>query len=294
MEQTIEKEIVVQDERGTDERVDASLFPKAYLQELAEYIRKDTLEEVNRREKSLPVRKTFYTRFGKRFLDIVISLLAVIVTLPINIIIGIITIFDVGFPIFFKQARVGKDRRIFYIYKFRNMTNEVDANGDLLPPGMRVTKWGKFVRKTSLDELLNFVSVLKGDMSIIGPRPFISAYVERLHDRHLMMYTVRPGLECPPAKKPDHAPTWQDRLDNYVWYAQNVSLATDIRLIWNMVAMVFSKESTSQRSVSKSGAFLGYDINGAAIDSNSVPRKYVDMLLENHGHRSLAEVEELY
>jgi|GEM_PF-224895 len=282
----------VQTGQSDDVRVDASLFPKPLLLELADYIKADTLDEVNKTESAFPVRKTFYTRFGKRFIDIILSLLAIIITLPINLIIGIITIFDVGFPIFFKQTRIGMDRKEFFIYKFRNMTNEVDANGDPLPPSQRVTKWGKFVRKTSLDELLNFVSVLKGDMSIIGPRPLIRTYVGRLHDRHLMMYTVRPGLECPILKKLDHSPTWQDRLDNYAWYAQNVSFATDLKMVWSMVAMVFARESTAKRSVSKNGAVLGYDSSGIVIDSNAVPKKYIDMLMDNHGFTSMDDIED--
>ena len=95
--------------------------------------------------------------------------MAIIITLPINLTIAVVTYFDVGSPIIFSQERMGKDERIFVLYKFRNMTNETDANGELLPAAQRVTKWGKFVRKTSLDELLNFVSILKGDMKYDWP-----------------------------------------------------------------------------------------------------------------------------
>ena len=111
------------------------------------------------------------------------------------------------------------------------MTNETDANGELLPPSQRVTKWGKIARKTSLDELLNFVSVLKGDMSIIGPRPLLDYYFERLSDRHKTIYKVRPGLECPTPQHVDHCLSWQERLDNYVWYAEKLQLYAGCEII---------------------------------------------------------------
>jgi len=279
-------------EYGMEPRVDISKFSRSQLVEIAGYIKQDTLDKVNQHETATEIRETFYSKYGKRLIDIILSSLAIIITAPINLVIAIVTLFDVGTPVIFKQTRIGKDRKDFVIYKFRNMTNATDANGELLLPSERVTKWGKFVRKTSLDELLNFVSIFKGDMSIIGPRPLISAYVERLHNRHLMMYSAKPGLECPFHEKLDHAATWQDRLDNYAWYAQNVSLLGDIKLVWRMVSMVFARESTAKRSVSSNGAFLGYDENGHVIDSNAVPQKYVEMFLENHQYKSLEEALE--
>jgi len=282
----IEENIVTQKE----EQVDISMLPAKYLLEIAGYIKADTLDEVNQHELAEEVRETIYTKYGKRGIDILISSLALLLTLPINLVIAVVTFFDVGSPLIFKQTRIGKNREKFFIYKFRNMTNEKDANGDLLPPAMRVTKWGKFVRKTSLDELMNFVSIFKGDMSIIGPRPLIENYVPRLHNRHLTMYAVRPGLECPFHEELDHPATWQDRLDNYVWYAQNVSFLVDVKLIFRMVAMVFSRESTAKRSVSKNGAFLGYQKDGCVIDSNGVPHKYVEMLLKNHGFDNIEDL----
>lgn len=272
--------------------VDIHKFSKSQLIEIAGYIKEDTLDVVNQREHAFQPKDTFYTRYGKRFLDILISGAALLVTAPINLVIAVITYFDVGRPLIFQQVRVGKDRKEFVIYKFRNMTNETDANGELLPPEERVTKWGKFVRKTSLDELMNFVSVFKGDMSLIGPRPLIRSYVGRLHSRHLMMYSVRPGLECPILKKLDHPASWQDRLDNYVWYAENVSLLVDVKMVFRMVSLVFESASSSKRSVSKNGAVLGYDMDGNVIDSNAVPEKYVEKLLDNYGYKSVEEAIE--
>ena len=118
------------------------------------------------------MKNTFYTCFGKRLIDLFISGVALLVFFPINLFIGIVTMFDVGFPIFFKQKRIGKNGKPFTMIKFRNMTNKTDENGNLLRADLRVTKWGRFVRSTSLDELLNFINIFKGDMSIILPTPF--------------------------------------------------------------------------------------------------------------------------
>ena len=163
--------------------------------EIAEYIKNDTLNIVNKKISPVKVKHSFYTCYIKRFFDIVISFIALILTSPINLILAIVTFFDVGNPIIFKQQRVGKGKETFTIYKFRNMTNEKDSRGELLPSEQRVTKWGNFVRKTSLDELLNFLSILKGDMSLIGPRPLLDYYVERLNDYHKTIYEIKPGLE---------------------------------------------------------------------------------------------------
>ena len=133
---------------------------------------------------------TFYVRVIKRLIDILVSLPAVIITFPINLIIGIITFFDVGSPIFFTQERPGLGEQPFTIVKFRNMTNDKDSEGNLLPANQRVTKFGKFVRKTSLDELLQFWLILQGKMSIIGPRPLLMSYLPRYnlrqHKRHAL------------------------------------------------------------------------------------------------------------
>lgn len=263
-----------------------SLADKA---EIADYIKNSNLPTVNAMVQEVNVRDSFYTRYGKRALDIFFSLIALIITFPVNLIIAVITVFDVGFPIIFKQYRTGKDGKRFVIYKFRNMTNETDANGELLPPSQRVTKWGKFVRRTSLDELLNFVSVFNGSMSIIGPRPLLDYYTERLNNRHKMMYAVRPGLECPSINKVDHPLSWQERLDNYVWYVENCSLFVDIKLVFRMVELVLDKKSTAQRAQAGHGGFLGYDREGHVIYTKSVPDEFVDMFLKKHGFATLED-----
>ncbi len=260
-------------------------------EEIAEYIKEDTLDIVNSKVKEAKVRNTFYTRYGKRAIDFVIGLAGFTVTLPINFVLAIVTFFDVGRPIIFKQERAGRYGKPFTIYKFRNMTNDTDANGELLPAEQRVTKWGKFVRRTSLDELLNFYSILKGDMSIIGPRASMTYYVDRLNKRHKAIYAARPGLECPTPNKVDHALSWQERLDNYVWYVENCSLLVDIKLMFRLVELVFDRESTAQRATASHGGLMGYDMDGNVIYTKAVPDRYVEKYLKTHGYENFEKFQ---
>ena len=255
--------------------------------EIAQYIKRDHLEEVNRKVSVPEVKESFYTKYGKRFLDIVIALIVLIITAPINLVIMIVTFFDVGMPILFRQTRLGKNKAPFTIYKFRNMTNDTDENGELLPPSKRVTKWGRFVRKTSLDELLNFVSILNGSMSVIGPRPLRDYYAERLNNRHLTMYRVKPGLECPPLKKIDHTLSWEERFEHYCWYAEHCSLAVDVKLCFRMIALVFDRKNTDARSKAGYGGFLGYDADGKIIYTKMCPDEYVEEFCKANGFPSL-------
>lgn len=268
---------------------DISKLSLAGKAEIASYIKADTLDAVNKKVTPVIPKKSFYTKYGKRFLDILISLLALIVSSPINLIIAIVTFFDVGSPIIFKQQRTGLNEKKFTIYKFRNMTNEVDANGELLPASERVTKWGKFVRKTSLDELLNFVSILKGDMSVIGPRPLLDRYAERLNDRHKAIYLVKPGLECPSLHHAKHALSMQERLENYVWYVENCSFLVDVKLCFRVLELTFDRDNSKERSNAQNGGVIGYDLDGNLIGMRNIPDKYIEQFCINHGYRDLQE-----
>jgi len=251
---------------------------------LADYVKARTLAKVNETQKKVSPPDTFYVRHGKRILDVLISLAAIIVTFPLNLVIGIITYFDVGRPIFFVQERPGKDGKLFKLVKFRNMRDAVDKNGYWLPVSERVTKFGRFVRKTSLDEFLNFYSVFKGDMSIIGPRPLAAIYADRYSDRHFSRHAVRPGLECPlispQATQLTTLPGWHEQFENDVWYVEHVSLWTDIRMMFALVGMVFDAKRRSQHAVSGQGDFIGYDENGHAFGANNVPEQYMKIIEE--------------
>ena len=243
-------------------------------QSLISQIAQDTLEVSNHYYPECKLRDTFYTRHGKRMLDIIISGIALIVSFPINLIIGIVTYFDVGKPIFFVQKRIGKGGKLFNLLKFRNMHNTTDERGVLLRADYRVTKWGRFVRKTSLDELLNFVSIFTGDMSLIGPRPLPVGYKGRFNRYHEQRHAVRPGLDCP-LRDPSKSMTWENRLENDIWYVQNVSLTTDIKLIFLLVReTLFGKDRAARSSGFSEGSFIGYFEDGRVMDSMNIPEKY--------------------
>lgn len=257
---------------------------------MAGYIAEDNLAHANEVAAPVKVRNTIYVRYVKRAIDIVLSGLALIITLPINLIIGIVTFFDVGRPLFFRQKRIGKDCKEFEIFKFRNMTNDTDEHGNLLPPKARVTKWGKFVRKTSLDELLNFWSVFKGDMSLIGPRPLVCNYMGRYSDRHKMRHAVRPGLECPKiANIPSSGCKWQDQFENDIWYVENVSFLTDVKMVIGLLRLVFDRKETASRGTAKRGAFMGYDENGIAMNNSDIPEKYIERMHNEYGYEITSE-----
>ncbi len=257
--------------------MDCVQLTKAQRWQMADWLAEDRLPEINKKCKIPVYRETFYTRYGKRVIDIIVSLLMLIITLPINLLIGIVTYFDVGRPIFFSQTRLGKDGKEFRIVKFRNMRNTTDERGELLPPDQRVTKWGNFVRRTSLDELLNFWSVLKGDMSLIGPRPLPPEYLGRYNDRHKMRLVVKPGLECPPRERLINAWTWNEKFENDIWYIEHISFWVDCKMLMRLVQYAFDKKNSEVRGFASKGTFFGYDKNGVAIeDIEHVPQEYID------------------
>lgn len=240
---------------------------------LGRILAEERLPLVNRESKQVVPKNTFYSKYGKRVLDVVISSVSMLIVLPVNLILGVATFFDVGRPIFFKQTRIGKNGEPFVIVKFRNMTNECNEKGELLPASKRVTNFGRLMRSTSLDELWNFWSVLKGDMSIIGPRPLVGEYVDRYSDRHAMRLSVRPGLECPPMSTAEGIRTWQDQFENDVWYVENMSFRTDVTMFFNLFRFAFDAKNVKARVVSDKGTFMGYGEDGVAINLEQVPEE---------------------
>jgi len=252
---------------------------------LADQLAEERLETVNTLCEEVVPCENIYLKYVKRIIDIIVSGLVLIVTSPVNLVIGIITYFDVGRSIIFKQERVGKDGKIFMLIKFRNMRNKTNERGELLPPDQRVTKFGKFVRKTSLDELLNFWSIFKGDMSLLGPRPLVPEYTHRYNKRHKMRLAVRPGLECPPRKIPDHLVTWQEQFENDVWYVENVGAKTDIYTIIQLVKFVFNRKNAKVRSTGDRGTFMGYSWDGRAINLDELIKEgNNEEQIENKAH----------
>ena len=243
---------------------------------IVKLLAQENLERVNAVAAPVHPRSGIYVKYIKRLLDLLIAVPAFIILLPVNAVLGIGTFLDVGRPIFFWQTRVGKDGKLFKIVKFRNMTNDKDENGVLLPPSQRVTKWGKFVRKYSLDELLNFWSVIKGDMSIIGPRPLPVSFLNRYSERHKMRHAVKPGLECPRVTGDENMPTYQRQFENDIWYVEHVSFLTDCKMVLHLFKMVFSMNRRTKNAAAAS-YFVGYDDDLNAVSMKKTPQKYLDL-----------------
>ena len=186
-----------------------------------------------------------YKKYIKRLLDIILSLFAIIISSPLFIMIGILVLIFLGRPAIFKQKRPGKDEKIFTLYKFRTMTDKKDKDGNLLPDEVRLTKFGKFLRKTSLDEIPEFINILKGDMSFIGPRPllvdYLQYYTEEEHHRHY----VRPGLTGLAQVNGRNLVGWDERFKLDLEYVNNLSFKMDLKIIFKTIKIVLFREGIS-------------------------------------------------
>lgn len=194
-----------------------------------------------------------YQKFIKRLLDITFSLILIIILLPLMVIIGLIVRVNLGSPIIFTQDRTGLNEKTFKLYKFRSMTEEKDENGELLPNEMRMTKFSKIFRSTSLDELPELFNILKGDMSFIGPRPLLTEYVELYNDEQRKRHNVRPGLTSYTAVNGRSTLSWDRRFEMDIWYVNNVSLLLDLKILIKTFVVVFKRENTT----SDRGKFQG-------------------------------------
>ena len=182
-------------------------------------------------KKEVKVKKGIYRRFVKRPMDFILSLMAVIVLSPVLIIVGVLVRFKLGSPVLFKQKRPGLNEKIFTVYKFRTMTDEKDENGELLPDSVRLTKFGRMLRSTSLDELPELFNILKGDMSIVGPRPLLERYLPYYTDAEKLRHTVRPGLSGLAQINGRNNLDWDSRLGFDVEYIQDITFSLDLNII---------------------------------------------------------------
>lgn len=188
-------------------------------------------------------KKTFYQLFGKRILDILLSGIALIVLSPIILIVGFLVRIKLGSPIIFKQERPGKSEKIFSMYKFRTMTDERDHNGEYLPDEIRLTKFGKILRATSLDELPELWNILKGDMSIVGPRPLLVEYLPLYSEKQRKRHNVRPGLTGLAQVNGRNAISWEEKFDLDVYYIDKISFFNDLIIIIQTCKKVIKKEN---------------------------------------------------
>ena len=183
-----------------------------------------------------------YAKYIKRVLDLILSLMALIILMPLMIIIAILVRIKLGSPVIFKQERPGKNEKIFTLYKFRTMTDKRDENGNLLPDEKRLTKFGKILRSTSLDELPELFNIIKGDMSIVGPRPLLVRYLPYYTEEEKHRHDVRPGLTGLAQIHGRNATNWTDRFRYDVNYAKNITFLGDIRILLKTVMKVIKKE----------------------------------------------------
>lgn len=222
-------------------------------------------------------KKSFYEKYTKRVLDIICALLAIVVFLWLYLIIAAIVRIKMGSPILFKQPRpgmIGKDGKeiIFDMYKFRTMTDERDVNGNLLPDEQRLPKFGKMLRATSLDELPEAFNILKGDMSVIGPRPQLVRDMVFMDDKTRMRHTAKPGLSGLAQINGRNAVTWEQKFEWDIKYIEKVSFGNDLKIVIKTVLKVFGKgESSAELDVTD-------DYGDALLKTGKVSREKYDSL----------------
>lgn len=178
-------------------------------------------------------------------MDFILALAALLILSPILIIVALLVKFKLGSPVIFKQERPGLNENIFTMYKFRTMTDEKDANGNLLPDEVRLTKFGKFLRASSLDELPELWNILMGDMSIVGPRPLLVEYLELYNEHQKKRHNVRPGLTGLAQVSGRNAISWEEKFNLDVEYVDNVSFIGDWKIIFLTLKKVFIREGIS-------------------------------------------------
>ncbi|MFC0560840.1 sugar transferase [Halalkalibacter alkalisediminis] len=186
-----------------------------------------------------------YRRFVKRPMDFTLALIAILALSPVLLIVAVLVRSKLGSPILFKQERPGLNEKIFTMYKFRTMTDERDENGELLPNEMRHTNFGRFLRSTSLDELPELINVLKGDMSLVGPRPLLVDYLLLYNEEQSHRHDVRPGITGYAQVNGRNAISWEAKFKKDIYYINNLSFSLDIKILIQTVVKVFKKENVN-------------------------------------------------
>lgn len=198
-----------------------------------------------------------YRKFFKRFLDILLSGCALLVLSPVMLMTALLVRCKLGSPVIFCQERPGKDEKIFKMYKFRSMTNKRDENGELLPDEARLTKFGKALRATSLDELPELWNIFKGDMSIVGPRPLLVRYLPLYNAEQRRRHDVRPGLTGLAQVNGRNAISWEEKFALDVQYVSNVTFLNDVKIIFATVGKVFKRDGIQSANAATMEEFMG-------------------------------------
>ena len=212
-----------------------------------------------------------YRKYIKRMLDFLLSLIALIILSPLMLIISILVRIKLGKPIVFKQQRPGKDEKIFTLYKFRTMTDEKDENGELLPDEKRLTKFGKFLRSTSLDELPELINIIKGDMSIVGPRPQLIRDMVFMTEEQRKRHSVRQGLTGLAQINGRNNVSWEEKINYDLQYIEHITFVNDCKIILKTAIQVFKR-----KDVQTEGMETAEDYGDYLLRNNEVTKEYYD------------------
>lgn len=216
-------------------------------------------------------KKGIYEKYIKRPQDFLCSLLAIIILSPVMLIVAIFVRTKLGSPIIFKQQRPGKDAKIFNLYKFRTMTDEKDKNGELLPDEERLTKFGKMLRATSLDELPELFNILLGHMSVVGPRPLLVRYLDRYNEHQKRRHEVRPGFTGLAQVNGRNAISWEEKFDYDVKYVDNITFLGDWKIIFKTIVVVFKRNGISSETSATMEEFKGNEkIKNLKVEEKNV------------------------
>lgn len=202
-------------------------------------------------------KSTFYEKYIKRLMDILLSAAGLILLSPVLAVTAILVRLKLGSPVIFRQPRPGRNGKIFHLYKFRTMTDARDENGDLLPDAVRLTPFGKKLRASSLDELPELVNILRGDMSIVGPRPLLAKYLPLYNSEQRHRHDVRPGLTGWAQVHGRNTVTWEEKFRLDLWYVQNISFLVDVKVLLMTVKSVLRQEGITSDTAATMEEFTG-------------------------------------